>query len=156
MKEYESSRKEYPHLTCYWTIDWDGIPFSAYEVSGLKERLDYIYYRTGNQGDSYSAKAVSNPGGTRITIKWGIFSSDLYGARLFHKWRDERIHDPDQESLINILIIHLDEYGNGIMKWNCVGCKALEYIGPTLKADESAIAMQTLVLEAQEIHSEIL
>ena len=156
MKREDIIWDQYPHLTCYWTIDWDGIPFSAYEVTGLRERLDYIYYRTGDQGEGYSSKSVSSPGGTRITIKWGIFSTNFVGARLFHRWRDERISDPDKDSLINILIIHNDENGNGIMKWNCVGCKAVEYIGPKLKADESEIAMQTLVLEAQEVHSEIL
>lgn len=156
MKKIVSSRTEYPHLTCYWTIDWDGIPFSAYEVTGLKESLDYIYYRAGNQGNNFDSQPVSKPGGTRITIKWGVFSSDAYGAHIFHNWRDERVHDPDEDSRINILIIHTDENGNGIIKWNCKGCKAIEYVGPTLKADESEIAMQSLVLSVEELRSEII
>ena len=155
VKRY-ASLSEYPHLTCYWRVFFDGDQFSAYEVSGLNEKMEYVSYRSGAEKEGYVAKQLAGPQGGTLTITWGIFSTNRNGAHIFHKWRDDRTTDPEKKTSVDIQITLLDEYANDVMKWNCKNCLPLEYQGPTLKADESAIAMQTLILEVEEIKSEFI
>lgn len=153
MSEHQT---EYPLLTCYWRIEFDNKKLSAYEVSGLTEKLDYVSYRAGSDVTGYDRKKLGRPQGGQITIKWGIFAGKDFGAHMFHLWRDERTYDHDKKVDIDINIILMDENNDDILQWKCKSCTPLEYQGPTLKADESAIAMQTLILDVEEIHSKFV
>lgn len=156
MAKRVNSVVDYPHLTCYWRVIFDGEQLSAYEVSGLTEKMDYVSYRRGDDPSGYLSKKLSQPQGGQITIKWGIFSSEDFGAQMFHKWRDDRRYNSDKKVSVDVQVILLDEKGNEVLQWNCISCTPLEYIGPVLRADESVIAMQTLVLDVEQIQSEIL
>ncbi len=148
---------EYPHLTCYWRVIFDGEQLSAYEVSGLTEKMEYVSYRRGDDPSGYVSKKLAKPQGGQITIKWGIFSSHDFGAHMFHKWRDDRTYNSDKKVSVDIQVILIDEKDNEVLQWNCKSCTPpLEYIGPVLRADESVIAMQTLVLDVEQIESKIL
>lgn len=146
-------RSDYPELTCYWRLEVDGKRLSANEISGLNEKLEYVTYRDGSNKDGVATKRLAKPSGGRITIKWAIFSEDNHGAQMFHNWRDDRTTHPDKDVRVDILITLLDQNEFPVIWWNCRNCTPLEYQGPTLKADVSEIAMQTLILEVEQIQS---
>lgn len=152
----DSALIEYPQLTCYWRVIFDGNQFSAYEVSGLTEKMAYVDDPSGSQEGGSSTMRLARPSGGRLTIKWGIFSTDVHGAHMFHKWRNDRIDHPEKKVSVDILITLLDENGHDVIQWHCQNCVPIEYRGPTLKTDENSIAMQTLILEVEEIRSEYL
>ncbi len=156
MKKNGEIKRVSPNLTCYFIVDIDGRELPVYEVTGLEEKLRYLYYRSGSDDSDFAARPTEEPGGQNITIKWGIFHKDVHGMDLFHWWRDERFYESDKDTLLDIKIIMLDENETPVMQWNCEKCQMIRYIGPTFKADESTIAMQTLEIEASTVTSKMV
>mgnify|MGYP001547381174 CR=1 FL=1 len=154
-EKYQPTRsvKNYPQLTCYWEVLFDNKTLSAFEVSGLNEKLEYVEYRNGSNPDSRLTKRLTKILGGTIKITWGIFDENENGAHLYHIWRDDRLTDHDEDAKINILVILKDENRHPVMSWNCTGCYPVEYQGPTLKGDVSEIATQTLIIQAEKIKS---
>lgn len=143
---------EYPHLTCYWRVYFQNINISANEVSGLNEKIELMPYRNGNDSEKFNQIKKPNPQNSTLTIKWGIFTGGKNGAHIFQLWRDVRSYYNDWNS-IDILVTLQDENDNEVLYWVCRNCIPVNYKGPTLNADKSEIAMQTLELSVESIRS---
>ena len=152
-RERTASVTQYPNLTCYWDIYFGNLKVSAYEVTGLNESIDLIPWRQGSDTEGFKQVQVDKPTQSRLTVKWGVFTEGYNGAHVFQLWRDARSYYNDSNS-IDILVTLLDENQNPVLYWICRNCIPVEYQGPSLKADESAIAMQTLVMTTSSIRSE--
>ncbi len=152
IKRSENYRPDYPNLTCYWELYFGTTKVSANEVSGLTESFELIPYRQGEDLDGYQQIKKVSPKRSRLTIKWGVFTFGNNGTHIFHQWRDTRAVYNDHNS-VDILVILNDEDRQPVMYWICRGWIPVEYQGPTLKADTSEIAMQTLIMTTKSIRS---
>ncbi len=89
MKSKETTKSEYPHLSCYWLVGVNGIKLSAYEVSGLNEVQKSVHYRSRDDFGGALGMQPANTEPGQLTIKWGIISSDEPGAFIYHLWKEE-------------------------------------------------------------------
>jgi|GEM_PF-7092300 len=150
----KSSVQSYPQLNCYWDIHVGSIKLSAYEVTGLKETLDWVSYRTGGErGGGFKSKITPNQSQeTKITIKWGVYSEGDGGSHIFHLWRDREDFFAEHHG-VDVMITLLDENREPVLYWICRECTPSDYTGPDLKGGSAEIALQTMTISTVSVKS---
>lgn len=153
-QERDPFKDQYPQLDCYWTIHIGDIQLSATEVTGLKETIELIPYRSGNMTNDFATIKMNRPQDGRIVIKWPIFSEGSNGAHIFQDWRDrDRDGLFNQASAVDVTVILMDENQEPVMQWLCKDCNPIDYAGPDLRGDKGEIAIQTMTLATNSIKS---
>jgi phage tail-like protein len=134
-----------PYLNFRFRVEIDGIQQAGFmECAGLGSQVEVVEYREG--GDSTSVRKlpgkVSYPD---ITLKWGITDSqELY------QWHLDVIRGQLQRK--NGSVVLLDAQGNQKLRWNFFNAWPCKWVGPTLNAKGTDVAIEelTLACERQE------
>lgn len=117
--------------------DADAVTAQFSEVSGLGLEIDVVEYRAGNQKTAGLRKLPGQPRYRNLVLKRGVIG-DL---RLW-EWIDgvaEGTPDPR-----NGIVELLDDKGDPVMAWKIRNAWPCRYEGPTLDADGSSVALETL------------
>ena|SRR6267378_1461474 len=134
-----------PYLNFRFRVEIDGIQQAGFmECTGLGSQVEVVDYREG--GDSMLVPKlpgkVSHPD---ITLKWGITDSkELY------QWHLDVIRGQLQRK--NGSVVLLDAQGNQKLRWNFFNAWPCKWVGPTLNAKATDVAIEelTLACERQE------
>ena len=76
---------------------------------------------------------------TNLTLKHGIPTSDV-----LWQWHKDVVQGKVKRKMVNVLL--LDNQGQEQWRWTFKNAYPVKWIGPDLKADNSAIALETLEL----------
>jgi phage tail-like protein len=120
-------------------VEIDGISRAAFhEVSGLDSTVDVIEHREGGWNQT-SRKLPGQTKHSNIVLKWG-FSID----RDLVDWH-QQIVDGDIVRKDGSIVL-LDRRNNEVARWNFTRAWPTKYTGPSLSAEGSDVAIETLEL----------
>lgn len=120
-------------------VEIDGILRGSFqEISGLESTVDVIEHREGG----WNTTTHKLPGMTKhanIVLKWGVTAD-----REISEWH-QRIVQGDIDRR-NGSVVLLDRKGQEVSRWNFVQAWPTKYTGPTLNAEATDVAIETLEL----------
>lgn len=134
------SKSSWPVPKFHFKVDWGGDLFSFQEVSGLDAEVQPIEYRSG---DSPNYSVVKMPGLKKysdITLKKGIFLSDL---KLWSWFAEIKMNTIKRRT---VTIQLLNEGTDPVMVWKLTNAFPLKMQGTDLKAQGNEAAIETLVV----------
>lgn len=121
-------------------VVWDSAKISFQEVSGLDVEAQPIEYR---HGDSTSFSVIKMPGLKKysdVTMKKGVFKSDLKFWEWFSKIQMNTI------ARVPVTISLLDEGGTAVMVWRLANAWPTKITGTDLKSQGNEAAIETIVI----------
>jgi phage tail-like protein len=132
-----------PYKARNFRVEIDGITASFREVSGLESEVEVIEHREG--GDTTTLRKL--PGLRKygnIVLKRGITQDTQLWS-----WHKQVLDGTVQRR--NGSVILLDDQGNDRVRWNFFQSWPCKYTGPTLNAESSDVAIETLELAHEGI-----
>ena len=133
-----------PYKAFSFRVEIDGLTAASFsEVSGLESEVEVIDYREGGE----PARVRKLPGlrrYTNIVLKRGL-TQDTELWNWYKQVLDGDVHRR------NGSVILLDEQGHEQVRWNFVDSWPCKYVGPTLNAKSSEVAIETLELAHEGI-----
>jgi phage tail-like protein len=128
----------YPLPTFHFTVDLGGTIINCSEVSGLNIEVDMIEYRDGASSTFSKQKMSGLKKYGDISIKKGLFKDD----KQFYTWLDA--HKGNNASRKDVTVILKDEAGGPIMTWKLINAWPKKISSPTLSADKSEVAIESI------------
>lgn len=121
-------------------VDWGGTQTGFSEVSGLNMEIEPIVVRNGDFREEVEIKIPGLIKYSEVTLKRGILKND----NDFFNW----IHTKNFGNLErrDITIKLLNERQEPVVIWKLKNCFPTKYLGPLLQANDSDIAIETLVI----------
>lgn len=114
------------------------------ELSGLEVEIEVQNWEEGGTND-HVHRLPGRAKVSDITLRNGVTTSnDLW------RWMSEVLQGTFNRK--NITIALVDNKGKTIQKWEFVKAIPVKWTGPQLKSDQSAIAIQSLVLAHQGLN----
>jgi phage tail-like protein len=134
-----ADRKD-PYRNFRFRLEIDGVTKAGFtEVSGLEIDTDVVEYREGKD-PIHKRKLPGLVKYTDITLKKGLTDSpELWD------WYKKVVNGQTERT--SGAIILLDEEGTDAVRWNFVEGWPSKWTGPDMKADGSAVAIETLVIK---------
>ncbi len=106
------------------------------EVGGLVSSIDVIEFRDGSE-PTVTHKIPGRIRYENVTLKWGMTADmELYN------WHLNILSGKIDSRTFSIIL--LDASGNEVARWNFVNAWPCKYSGPSLNAQTSEIAIETL------------
>jgi phage tail-like protein len=135
-------KRQDPYLSSLFKIEIDGVIEAGFsECSGLQVETEFEEYREGGVNEFVHRLPKLTKYQT-ITLKRGRTESD----KLWN-WHQEVIKGKFSVSTRKGgSIILLDAKGEEKCRWSFVGAYPVKWVGPDLRADQGAIAVETLEL----------
>jgi phage tail-like protein len=128
-----------PYGNFNFHVEIDGVVRASFhEVSGVESTIDVVEHREGG----WNTTPRKLPGQTKhanIVLRWGMAADH----ELFD-WHDEVVKG--QVTRRNGSVILLDRRGEEIARWNFVRAWPSKYTAPSLNAEASDIAIETIEL----------
>ena len=128
-----------PLLTCRFQVEIDGLLVAGFsEVSGLQAEIEIEDYREGGVNDHEHRL----PGKTKypnLVLKRGLTDSQV-----LWKWHCDTVEGKIKRKSGRIILF--DASGNETWRWTFEDALPVKWEGPTLKADDSTTAVETLEL----------
>lgn len=121
-------------------VEWDTATLSFQEVSGLDVEAQPIEYR---HGDAKKASVLKMPGllkYTDVTMKKGVFKSDLKFWEWFTQVKSNTI------KRLPVTISLLDEGEGVVMVWKLENAWPTKVTGTDLKSQTNEAAIETIVI----------
>jgi phage tail-like protein len=129
-----------PYLVSNFVVEIPGIKSTSFcEVFGLEAEVEVVDYRTGDDAPDSVRKLVGLNRVCQVTLKRGL-TADLS----LWQWMDNTIQGNVTRQ--NVTIVQLDAAHNPVVRWKLFNAWPCKYIGPTLNAQSSDVAIETLVL----------
>jgi phage tail-like protein len=127
-----------PYNNFNFLVEIDGITRAAFqEVSGLDSTIDVIEHREG--GATTPRKLAGQTKHANIVLKWGMtIDNQLYS------WHREVVNGTIQRR--NGSVVLLDRRGIEAARWNFLHAWPSKYTGPSLNAEASDVAIETVEL----------
>ena len=133
-----------PYRACNFRVEIDGLTAASFsEVSGLESEVAVLEYREGGE----NTRVLKLPGlrkYTNIVLKRGL-TQDTALWNWHKQVLDGTVHRR------NGSVILLDDQGHDQVRWNFFGSWPCKYVGPTLDAKSSEVAIETLELAHEGI-----
>lgn len=128
-------------------VDWGGNQGGFMEISGLNMEIEPISVRNGNFKEEIELKIPGLLRFSEVSFKRGIVVND----NDFFKWINTKSSGTIERR--NITITMLNDQQKPVIVWRLRNCFPTKYIGPVLMANDSNIAVETLVVvhEGMEI-----
>lgn len=128
-----------PFVNFNYLVEIDGITRGAFqEVGGLDSTVDVIEHREGGWNTT-PRKFAGQTKHANITLKWGMtVDNQLYA------WHRTVVDGTVERR--NGSVVLLDRRGQEVARWNFVRAWPTKYTGPSLNAEASDIAIETLEL----------
>jgi phage tail-like protein len=128
-----------PYLSYRFLVEIDGLVVAGFsEVSGLQAETQIENYREGGVND-YVHKLAKETTYPNITLKKGITDSDV-----LWKWHQDVVSGKIERR--SGYIVLLDSEGNETWRWNFVDAYPAKWSGPDLRAENSAVALESIEL----------
>ncbi len=128
-------------ISCYnFLVDWGGNQIGFSEISGLNMEIEPILVRNGDFREEVEIKIPGQIKYSEVTLKRGILKND----NDFFNWINTKNTGGLERR--DIVIKLLNERQEPIVMWKLKNCFPTKYIGPVLQANDSDIAIETLVL----------
>jgi len=126
-----------PYVAFNYLIEIGGIRVGGFnEVSGLDAEIEPVNYRNGDE-DFVERKLPGIKKFPNIVLKRGIIG-DLDGFRWFQLGALGTVDRREGAVILR------DEERSEVMRWKFVRGWACKYTGPSLKADSSAVAIESI------------
>ncbi len=126
-----------PYVAFNYLIEIGGIRVGGFnEVSGLDAEIEPVDYRNGDE-DFVARKLPGLKKFPNIVLKRGIIG-DLDAFQWFQAGALGTVDRREGAVVLR------DEERNEVMRWKFVRGWACKYSGPSLKADSSAVAIETI------------
>jgi phage tail-like protein len=128
-----------PFVNFNYLVEIDGITRGAFhEVGGLESTIDVIEHSEGGAGTT-PHKLAGQTKYANITLKWGM-TVDLE----LYDWHRTVVNGALDRR--NGSVVLLDRRGLEVARWNFVRAWPTKYTGPSLSAEASDVAIETLEL----------
>lgn len=128
-----------PYLSYRFLVEIEGLIVGGFsEASGLQVEIETEEYREGGVND-HVHKLPKSTKYQNITLKRGITDSDVLWT-----WQQGAVDGMIHRK--NGRIVLLDPEGNESWHWTFEDAYPVKWMGPDLKADGNAIAIETLEL----------
>jgi phage tail-like protein len=128
----------YPLPTFHFSVDLGGTVINCQEISGLNIEVDVIEYRNGDSKIFSKQKMSGLKKFGDISIKKGVFKDD----KAFYTWLDA--HKGNVPLRKDVIVILKDEGENAIMTWTLINCWPKKISSPTLSAEKSEVAVESI------------
>jgi len=126
-----------PYVGFNYLIDIGGIRVGGFnEVSGLDAEIEHVDYRNGDE-DFVARKLPGLKKFPNIVLKRGIIG-DLDAFAWFQLGALGTVDRREGAVILR------DEVRQEVMRWKFVRAWACKYTGPSLKADSSAVAIESI------------
>lgn len=133
-----SERKD-PYLGCRFLVEVDDLKVGGFsEVSGLEMEVDTEDYQEGGV-NNYVHKLPKGMKYPNLVLKRGVIDSDM-----FWKWQEDVVNGKIEQKSGRIIL--LDSEGNVKWTWTFEDVYPIKWTGPDFKADNSAVAIESLEL----------
>lgn len=128
-----------PFLNFNYLVEIDGIARGAFhEVSGLESTIDVVEHREGG-ANTTPHKLAGQTKHSNIVLKWGTtIDPELY------RWHKAVIDGTIERR--NGSVVLLDRKGIEVARWNFERAWPSKYTGPSLSAEASDVAIETMEL----------
>jgi phage tail-like protein len=127
--------------------DADAVAAGFAEVSGLEAEVVYAEYRNGNDPENHVRKIPTLHKAGDVTLKRGLIGD----TRLFTWLEATRQGAVDRRT---VTITLLDEARRPVCTWRLLGAQPRRWTGPTLSARGKDVAVEELVLVAEQVDLE--
>ncbi len=134
-----------PLLKFSFLVEWGGERIGFTEVSGLEASTEVIEYREGNSPSATKRKMPGMISYGNITLKRGTFSTDSD----FSKWF--MTHQFNETERRDLTIKLLNPGLEPVMTWRAMNCFVVKYTPTDLKADENAIAIESIEIATEGV-----
>ena len=134
-----TGQRKDPYANFKFLVEITGMVVAGFsEVSGLQAEIETEEYREGgvNHFVHKLPKVTRYP---NLTLKKGITDSDS-----LYKWYRDASAGSVERKQVSILL--LDYSGNEVRRWNFSEAYPVKWIGPELRADSNAIAVEVVEL----------
>lgn len=121
-------------------VEWGGKQIGFSEISGLNMEIEPIHLRNGDFKEEIEIKVPGQLKFSEVTFKRGITKND----NDFFDWMNTKKSGEVERRNISIKL--LNERREPIIVWKLKNCFPTKYIGPVLSANDSNIAMESLVV----------
>ncbi len=134
-----------PLLKFSFLVEWGGERVGFTEVSGLETSTEVIEYREGSSPVASKQKMPGMLTYGNLTLKRGTFAGDSD----FHNWfkTNQFNHAERRDLTIKLMNENLDP----VMVWRAMNCFVIKYTPTDFKADENAIAVETIEVATEGI-----
>ena len=128
-----------PYSSFRFLVEIDGLVVAGFsEVSGLEADTQVEDYREGGVND-YVHKIPKETTYPNIILKRGITDSDV-----LWKWHQDVVSGKIERR--SGYIVLLDSEGNETWRWNFIDAYPAKWTGPDLRAESSAVALESIEL----------
>ena len=140
--------KNHPYAGFNFTVTVDGAQPAAFSTVVLPTvEIDVVEYRDGNYRTSQPRQVVGLTKYTNLVLKRGVASSpDLWAW--FDAVRQGSIDRRD------IAVVLLNEERSPVLFWRLRRCLPIKYVGPTLNAGSSDVAIEEMELAVEGLDIE--
>ena len=138
---------DYPLPKFHFQVEWGGTSINFTEVTGLDVTTEVIDYRHGASPDYHKTKQPGLTTYSNITLKRGTFHTD----NEFYEWWDKTKLFEEGNSTGSVFrrdltISLLNEKHEPIVVWKVKNAWPTKVTPTDLKADENAVALETIEL----------
>lgn len=146
-----ATERDRPYSQFNFRVSWDGLDENSVqagfqEVSGLGMEITVAEYRAGNHPDNGPMKITGTVKTPDVTLKRGVI-----GALDLYNWLNE-VRDGSQTQLRNVTIRLMSEDRQTVaMEWLLRNARPMKYTGPSLNGKGTDLAIEELVLAAEQI-----
>lgn len=131
---------EYPLPKFHFQVDWGGQSIAFSEVSGLDMETEVIEYRHGASPEFSKTKMPGLQKYSNVTLKRGVFASDNEYYNWFNTVSLNTIERRD------VIISLLNEEHEPVMVWKIKNAWPAKIQSTDLKADDNAVAIESMEL----------
>jgi phage tail-like protein len=119
------------------------------EVSGLGMEVAVSEYRAGNSKENVPQKVMGLGKTADVTLKRGVIGA----VDLFEWVKAVRDGDRSQEQYFRTVVIKLmaEDRTTGVLEWKLLNARPMKYTAPALNGKSSDVAVEELVLSAENI-----
>lgn len=129
-----------PYLAFNFLVEIDGLVVGGFtEVSGLQVEIETQDYREGGLNAYIHKLAGPTRYPSNLTLRHGLADADALWS-----WLQDVAQGTLQRR--NGSIVLLDDTGQEALRWNFTEAYPVRWTGPSLRADSSAVAVETLEL----------
>jgi len=131
-----------PYLTSKFSVQIGGLEEARFaECSGLQVETEVFEYQEGGRNDVVhrlpGRSKISN-----VTLKRGIALTNHTNA--LWDWYSKVVRGTIERKHVSIVLYDL--LGEEVMRWHFDNCYPVKWSGPSFKADENTVTIETLEL----------
>jgi phage tail-like protein len=135
-----TAQRKDPFRTFNFVVEADGRPLGSFsEVSGLNADGDSVDYRTGDAPTNLVDKLPGLRKISNITLKRGL----IQNRSMFALWADTASGNTRR---LNITVTLRDEKRKNVLSWSCRNCWVNAIEGPSLRATDNQVAVESVTI----------